>query len=388
MRARRLGFTRLLPLLTVAAVGLVLVAAGTAPANNRAPTTELLEDPGPGEISYGENVGYTATLTNVGSSTYTHLVYHHKVPTTIFGGTSLAADLVYSSCEPGPAQAGWDDFDPGDYYDCPARTLVGGAPAKVLTVWHAPGVPIQGDGVVCDDTLAEPPAQPINDCKLTSTAYWTMKEGTGNPGSAGPDTFPPDLGAGDPKVTELLGAAPDLTKARGYILDSCSSSSTTASSLATSVVGTPVGASNRLFTSVCATSSPSDTTFPLSPGLIAQIDETNPTGKGFPTAFVCIPAPPTSSSPNKCPAVPGGTGYTPWSFPDNPATPNVDERARFDFTIDNTMLPNGDKVDKVLHDDGTGEVTVTADCTIQIINSQKITKVSCKSATNGSWKFG
>ena len=384
MKTRRFG----IGLIALAGAVFLLLGAGIAPAGNRAPETVLLEDPGPGEINYGENVGYTATLTNVGSSTYTKLVYQHKVPTTVFGGNTLAADLVYSSCEPGPAQAAWSDFAPGTYYSCPERTLAGGQPAKVLLVWRAPGVPVEGDGVICDATLSPPPATPINDCKLTSTGYWTMKEGTGNTGSAGPDTFPADLGASDPKVTELLGATPDLTKARGYILDSCSPSSATARSLATSTVGTPVGSSNRILTSVCATSTPDDAAFPLAPGLIAQIDEVSPTGKGFPSAFICIPAPPTSTSPNKCPNVPGGTGYTPWSFPDNPATLTIDERARFDFTIDNTMLPNGDKVDKVLHDDGTGLLDVTGDCTIDIIGNEKITKVSCKGARNGDWRFG
>ena len=237
----------------------------------------------------------------------------------------------------------------------------------------------QDDGVVCDDTLSPPPSSAINDCKLTSTAYWTLKEGTGNTGSAGPDTFPKDFGAGDPKVTKLLGAAPDLKQARGYVLSACN----TGASLATSNV-VPAGPNNRLVTTVCATSTPDDSAFPLAPGLIVRIDETNPNGKGFPTAFICIPFPGTLASHNDCPTNPAGTGYTPWPFTDNPATPDIDERAGFTFTIDNTSLPNGEKVDQVFHNGDN----VTGDCTINIINSDKITIVTCKASTNGRWTYG
>ena len=130
-----------------------------------------------------------------------------------------------------------------------------------------------------------------------------------------------------------------------------------------------------------------DSAFPLAPASSSEskrkvnpkIDATNPNGKGFPTAFICIPAPGTLASQNACPTDPAGTGYTPWSF-DDPSTPNVHETAGFSFTIDNTLLPNGDKVDQVVHNG----VDVTSACTIDIVNSDKTTIVACKASTNGT----
>lgn len=364
--------------IALGAVALLVTAVGTAPAGNRDPEPTLDGFPGPGEINYGENVGYTAKLPNSQSSTFTHLVYHHLVPTTLIGGVSTPAKLIYASCEPG--RTSWPAFAAGATYACPERTLAAGATASVLLVWQAPGKPTEGDNVSCGAAT---------NCVLESSGFWTIKEGTGNDGSGGPDTFPGDKSM----LTTLLGAAPDLTKARGYVLNACN----TGSSLETSVV-TPVSSSNRLFTRICATSTPSAAAFPLAPGLIVQIDETNPSGKGFPKAFVCIPAPPSSTYPtsvtnpnNTCPATPGGSGYQPWEFLDLPNT-TADERGRFDFTIDNTQLPNGEKVDKVLHDVNTGDaippVDITGDCTISPVNSLKITNVSCNATFNGSWDFG
>jgi hypothetical protein len=195
---------------------------------------------------------------------------------------------------------------------------------------------------------------------LESSGEWTIKEGTGNPGSAGPDTFP----AGTIS-TPLYSGSADLTKARGYVLRSCSGGS----SLETSIV-TPVGPSNKLYTRVCASTVPGSGTSPLDPGLIVEIEE-KAGGPITEDVSICIPQPgQTCAGP-----------YTPWTF---------SPKASFSFTIDNRTLPPGEKVDKVFHDDdGNGTFdTVTGDCTIKIVNSQKITNVTCSASQNGSWRFG
>ncbi len=184
---------------------------GTAPAGNRDPSPTLFAFPGPDEINYGENVGYTATLENKQSSTFTHVIYHHKVPTTTSRRRARGRRPGLCELRAGPPHDNWDDFAPNEFYACPERTINAGGSASVLTVWRSPGTPIKGDGVTCD-SLQTPPNPAVNDCKLTSSAYWTLKEGTGKPGSAGPDTFPKDLGVGNQKVTGLLGAAPDLKR--------------------------------------------------------------------------------------------------------------------------------------------------------------------------------
>lgn len=349
MRGRGIGLPWAVAALSLGVAAMLAVAVGAAPAGNRDPERSLVPSPGPSAINYGENVGYTASLYNNQSSTFTKVLYTHTVPTTTIGGISKAATLVYASCEPG--RTSWPAFAAGDSYSCPELAqLRSGAEVKVLLVWRAPGLPAQGDGISCGGTTS---------CALVSDGKWTIKEGTGNPGSAGPDTF--SVG---PVTTPLYAASADLTRARGYVLNTCSSGS----SLETSVL-TPVGPSNKLYTRVCASSVPGATTSPLDPGLVVEIDETA-TGPLTEDVKICIPVP-----GNTCTGM-----YIPWTF--NP-------RATFAFTIDNRTLPSGEKIDKVLHDDGGGTyVNVTADCTITIVNSQKITKVTCAAAKNGSWRFG
>lgn len=351
MRARRTGLLAIAAAVALAAAVGFALRAPSAPAGNRDPLTTLAPNPGPSEISYGENVGYTATLANNQSSTFTKVVYRHKVPTTTIGGVSTPATLEYSSCEPG--RTSWPAFAAGSWYACPALSQVhAGETATVLVVWKAPGLPTQGDGVTCGTAF---------DCVLRSEGKWTIKEGTGNPGSAGPDTFP--VG---PVSTPLYAASADLTKARGYVLDACS----TGSSLETSVL-TPVGPTNKLYTRVCAPTVPGTTSNPLSPGLVVEIEETA-TGHITEDVTICIPEPGES-------CVTGG--YTPWAF-----TP----KATFTFTIDNQTLPAGERIDSVLHDDdGDGTFdTVTADCAITIVHSLRITIVTCTAARNGEWRFG
>jgi hypothetical protein len=338
-----------------AALATLVFGVTSAPAGNRDPVRTLVETPGPAEISYGENVGYTATLFNNQSSTFTKVIYRHLVPTTKLGGVSTPASLVYSSCEPG--RTSWPAFAAGSWYACPELSqLPSGASTSVLLVWKAPGIPTAGDGVSCGA---------VNDCVLGSRGEFTIKEGTGNPGSSGPDTF-----AVGPVETPLYAASTDLTKARGYVLNACS----TGSSLETSVV-TPVGPGNKLYTKVCASTVPGATGTtgnPLDPGLVVEIEE-KAGGPITEDVTICIPVP-----GDTCADVPP---YTPWTF-----TP----KASFTFTIDIKSLPRGEKVDRILHDDGsgTGFVDVTADCTINVINSQKIAIVTCASSKNGEWRFG
>ena len=349
----------LVGLIGAAALG---VAVSEAPAGNRGPAPTLVEFPGPEQVTFGENVAYTASLPNDQSSNFTHVIYRHRVPTT---GPGAAATLIYASCD--PTRTNWVPDSDG-FYSCPEMAQVpAGTTAKVLLVFRTPGNPNgMGDNVTCDAT---------NNCLLASNGYWIIKEGTGKPGSSGPDTFPP-LDKPLTVTTDLLGAAPDLSKARGYIMDECA----TGSSLATST-SVPVGPSNRLATTVCATSVPG-IGVPLHPGLLLHLDEKGggvPPGLGkriTETSFVCIPAPPDDDNTGMCPADPnyGNQTYEPWSF-DDPAT--------FTFTIDNTTLPNGEKIDQVAHNG----VIVTG-CTITIDNKTKTTKVTCKAPVNGWWDFG
>ncbi len=331
MRIRRRGSASIAAVLALGAVALLVLAVGNAPAGNRAPVPTLVGFPGPGEVTYGQNVAYTATLPNAQSSTFTHVNFHDPIPTTVSGTQTLTATLEYASCA-GTLTA--------TEFVCDEMTVPAGQTAKVTIVWQTP---LAGSSTNC------PAATPV--C-MTNGSFWTIKEGTGKPGSAGPDTF------SSPLVATSLLVVPDFVEAGGYALNACTNPATQ-KSLETNPA---VGPTNKLATKVCASTVPGQV---FDPGVSIEIDE-GPGSGITESSTICIPAP-----GQKCET----SGYTPWTF---------SPRATFTFVIDNTTLPKGEKVDKVLHDN----VDVTGDCTITISNPTKKTTVACQASINGSWNFG
>jgi hypothetical protein len=334
MRVSRTRVASIAVVIALSAVGLLVMAVG-APAGNREPEPTLVGFPGPGEVTYGQNVAYTATLPNEQSSTFTKAQFHNPIPTTSGG----PATLKYASC-PGTLTT--------TAFVCNEITVRSGDIAKVTIVWQTPP---SGSSSNC------PPATPV--C-MTNKTFWTIKEGTGNPGSSGPDTFE------SPVVVTSLLVVPDFSEAGGYALNACTNPATQKSLETNSAVGP----TNKLATKVCASTVPGQV---FDPGVAIEIDEGPGTGITE-SASICIPAPGQSCAT---------TGYQPWSF---------SPRATFTFTIDNTTLPQGEKVDKVLHDVNTADaipaVDVTGDCTINVVNKTKTTAVTCSSTFNGSWDFG
>jgi hypothetical protein len=331
MSARRTIFASAMVALTTAVVAVLAIAVGTAPAGNRSPQPTLVGFPGPGEATYGQNVAYTATLPNGQSSTFTHAQFHDPIPTTVSGSQTLKATLKYASCQ---GQLTATEFV------CNEITVPSGQTARVTIVWQTPA---SGSSTSC------PTATPV--C-MTNSSFWTIKEGTGKPGSSGPDTFP------SPLVATSLLVVPNPAKAGGYALEACTNAATQAS-LETNPA---VGPTNKLATRVCASTVPGQT---FDPGVPIEIDE-GPGGGITETSTICIPGPGQGCDTSS---------YTPWIF---------SPRATFTFTIDNTTLPKGEKVDKVFHD----SVDVTTDCSISISNKTKTTIVSCLSDRNGDWRFG
>ena len=140
-------------------------------------------------------------------------------------------------------------------------------------------------------------ATPRTAARRRATDTGSIKEGTGKPGLSGPDTFPP-LNQPLSVTTNLLGGTPDLTKARGFVLDACA----TGTSLETST-SVPVGPTNKVHTEICACCRVPNQV--LHPGLIVQIDETStaPLPPGLASriteaALICMPAPPSVTPPN------------------------------------------------------------------------------------------
>jgi hypothetical protein len=317
----------------VSAVGLLVIAVGTAPAGNRDPVPTLIGFPGPGEVTYGQNVAYTATLPNEQSSSFTHVQFHNPIPATT-GGPAI---LKYASC---PGQLTATEFV------CDEISVGAGTTAKVTIVWETPP---SGSSSNC-------PSLPV--C-MTNSTFWTIKEGTGKPGSSGPDTFQ------SPLVETGLLVVPDFVEAGGYALNACTNPATQ-KSLETNAA---VGPTNKLATKVCASTVPDEL---HDPGVAIEIDEAiGPFNKGVTeSSSICIPAPGKSC---------GTTSFLPWIF-----TPP----ATFTFTIDNTTLPSGEKIDQVFHDGVLDANDPDFTCAISVVNKTKTTIVTCQSADNGWWDFG
>jgi hypothetical protein len=329
MGSGKRSFVSFAALMAVLAIAALVVMTATAPAGNRTPTPTLVGLPGPGEVTYGQNVAYTATLPNQQSSTFTHVQFHNPIPQTVANGQTLAATLMYASC-PGTLTA--------TEFVCNETSVPANETARVTIVWKTPAAGESVAGCAC----------------MTNSSYWTIKEGTGKPGSAGPDTF------ASPVVSTSLLVVPDPVEAGGYALTACTNPSSQ-SSLATNPT---VGPGNPLATKVCASTVPG---LVFDPGLVIEVDEgVGPFNLGVTqTSTICIPAPGQTCASN----------YTPWTF-SPPAT--------LSFTIDNRSLPSGEKIDRVLHNG----VDVTSSCTIKVVNSLKITQVTCLAAQQGGWDFG
>jgi hypothetical protein len=350
----------------------VLALASVAPAGNRNPTPVLKADPGPANPTRGQAVAYTAELKNDQKSTFTQLKISNKAPLFWVAGETQPrfATFEYASCNETKILAA--DQQTVQEITCDLPQLPSGQTSTVTVVWRTLGVGTSDD-----------PNTAANECGPSATApcmnnqvTYTIKEGTGKPGSAGPDTF-----ASNVESVPLL-AVPDPTRARGYALEKC----TDGTSLAT----VAVGEGNPLSTSVCATSVPGEVASPLSPGLNIQIDEgTGQFNKGVTqTSFICIPAPKSETNSGLCPAVPGyfNTGYQPWSF-DDPATTNIVEKGRFTFVI---QLDPGEFIEEVFHNGVLVTPQSEPNVTVDIDNfpNLKLAIVTVESPTQGGWDFG
>lgn len=329
----------------IAVAGALAILAADAPANNRDPASVLAGHPGPATVTYGKNVAHTATLRNTGKSMFTKVRFFNPIPTTTLAGTTYPATFKYASC-PGTLTA--------TAFVCDEIAQLGpGATARVTIVWGTPTA--EGSSSAgCSLSAA---------C-LRNRVFWTIKEGTGNEGSAGPDTFESNA------VETRLLVAPDASKAGGYPLSAC----TDPAAQTTLQTNPSVGPANPIATRVCAPKMPQGDVF--NPGLVVVIEE-GPRDPGEPgvtdVSEICIP-----QAGLTCPS------STP--FPFDAAQP-----ATFTFTIANSTLPKGVKITKV-YDDGvlvsTSPAVFPHVASIRVDSKTKTTIVVVKALENGRWGFG
>ena len=225
---------RLLVACLAVAASAVAVAGGGA--GNRVGTPTLEAVPGPGAVSYGENIAYTASFSNDGNSTFTHTTY--KMAPPVIQATGETATFVKASC---------GSIDSAGVLTCDFGNLSAGAVDRLTVVWNVPA----GDSKAgCTGT----------DC-LVANSTWLINE---NKSTNGNETFT------QAETADLIGSSAtepvnNQLRAGGYEITGCT---TGGSSLNTNQA---VSKNNPVATSFCL---PGFSTTTTDLGLATTITET------------------------------------------------------------------------------------------------------------------
>jgi uncharacterized repeat protein (TIGR01451 family) len=296
------------------------------------PTLEPV--PGPGAVSYGENIAYTATFSNDGNSTFTHVTFKMAPPVVTTTGEQLS--FVAASC---------GSVDSAGVLTCDFGQLVAKGVERLTVVWKAP----DGEsGAGCTACIAANTTWLINENKTTNdNESFTLPE---------------------PVTADLIGTSATepvnrQLRAGGYEIASCA---TGGSSLSTDQAVTK---SNPVATSFCL---PDFSTTETDLGLATTITETAGNAR---VSEVCVAA-----LGQNCPA---GTRA------DFGPSGGVIE---FTFLVSADALPKNYKIAKVFHDGH--EVTSTTcsqdnECVVSLKLDRKtgIWTIVTTAETNGPWSW-
>lgn len=152
--------------LTIAALAVV----GGGSAGPRTPTSvkaDFAAFPGPGRVSWGEQIAYKATLENKSGTTLTKVTFRQSYPAAL----GVEAILIDHTCPSEPATV--TQSNGTKQWVCSFGQQTKSAKLALTVVWQAP----------------PPPDSPTNcdDC-LVTTGGWTVKEGSNDIGDPN-DTF-------------------------------------------------------------------------------------------------------------------------------------------------------------------------------------------------------
>ena len=315
--------------LAVAAAAIAVAGGG---AGNRVGTPTLEAVPGPGAVSYGQNIAYTASFSNDGSSTFTHATYTMAPP--VIQATGETATFVKASC---------GSIDSAGVLTCDFGQLRSGELDRLTVVWNVPA----GDSKVgCTDCLV-------------ANSTWLINE---NKSTNGNETFT------QAETADLIGSSAtepvnNQLRAGGYEITGCT---TGGSSLNTNQA---VSKSNPVATSFCL---PGFSTTTTDLGLATTITETagNPHG-----SEVCVAA-----LGQNCPA---GTRA------DFGSSSGV---ITFTFRVSADALPKNYQITKVFHD-GHEVTSTTCSTDNECVKSIKFDKktniwtIVTTAETNGPWSW-
>jgi uncharacterized repeat protein (TIGR01451 family) len=323
---------RLMVACLVVAASAVAIAGGSA--GNRVATPTLEAVPGPGAVSYGQNIAYTATFSNDGNSTFTHTTF--TMPPPVITATGETTTFVKASC---------GSLDSAGALTCDFGSLNAGGSVRLTVVWNVPA----GD--------SKPGCTGTN-C-LVASSTWQIKE---NKATNSNETFTQTANA------DLIGTSPtepvsNQLRAGGYEIAPCAAGSP---SLSTSQ---SVSKTNPVATSFCL---PSFTTNATDLGLATTITETAGSAR---TSEVCVAA-----LGQNCP---GG------SRADFGPTGGV---ISFKFLVSADALPKKYEITKVFHD---GHEVTAATCaadnecvtSIKLDRKTNVWTILTTAETNGSWDW-
>jgi hypothetical protein len=318
--------------LAVVAAAIAVTGGG---AGNRVGTPTLVPVPGPGAVSYGENIAYTATFTNEGSSTFTHVTL--KMAPPVVKTTGQALSFVAASC---------GSVDSSGVLTCDFGQLASKGVERLTVVWKAPDGTASSAG--CTGCIEANATWLINENKTTNdNETFTLPE---------------------PVKADLIGTSATepvnkQLRAGGYETAGCTAGG---SSLSTDQAVTK---NNPVATSFCL---PNFSVTETDLGLATTITET--AGDAH-TSEVCVAA-----LGQNCPA---GTRA------DFSPTGGV---IAFTFLVSADALPKNYKITKVFHD--THEVTATTcsqdkECVVSIKLDKKtnVWTIVTTAKSNGPWSW-
>jgi hypothetical protein len=301
-------------LLCLVAGGAIAILVPGGGAGNRVGNATLVAVPGPGAVTFGQNIAYTATFSNDSGAVFTHVTFEMPAPT--IDNSPAATIQAFSHPESCTAES-------NTLLTCDFGQLRPGNPSPEITVtvvWRVTGSPSQ-PGCMVDTT-----SDPAKTC-LHATSTWLIKE---NKATNGNETFDAVENA------DLIGAsdndaqAPSARqRAGGYELGGCTADDPVTLSTDQSLDS----ANNPVSTSFCLPSF----TAGADAGLQSTITEPPSTSADYARASdVCI-----ADAGEDC----SDPDYQAKEFTANPIT--------FTFRVAGGALPNGYKITSVTHDGAT-----------------------------------
>jgi hypothetical protein len=348
--------TRWRPMIAcLAVIGAAIAVAGGS-AGNRGGTGTLVPQPGPGAVTYGENIAYKATFTNDSGSVFTQTKYVMPPPVAPGGETAT------------PVAASCGTFDSNGVLTCDFGQLRPLETKSLTVVWKTPS------GASKPGCKVDLQVDPVVEC-LKADGIWLIKEGKPTNGN---ESFPVSA------LASLIGVSSDdpvnaKQTAGGFELEGCSSTNPTSLSTDQAVDAT----TNPVTTSYCL---PASFTASAADGVASTITEPASDSPNFAhQSQVCIAEPRTNC---------GDSTYKPAEFPDF---------ITFTFRVADAALqtPGQPKytITQVFHNSPTALPTCDAPgglsnpdgCVVSIDPPKgpglKTWKIVTKAKTNGPWSW-